>query len=192
MKPRVRPRPRQKASGQISITGERRHVQVNKSAAIKCEKSGPGHTGGCLCVLSGAGHMDCVILVQEWPHRAGCEVWECRRMETDGTGAGFFFWRENAFHCSDVIQSPLIFFFLCRVRSWGLSRFSVRRMVMTPGPGSGLSPGGRGHNEHQNPRPYVPMSLTSSSHHLSSHCVSYSGGHHQLDGFDLSFFLCDP
>lgn len=48
--------------------------------------------------------MDCVILVQEWPH----ELWDCWRMETDGAGVGFFWW-ENAFHCSYDIQSPLIF-----------------------------------------------------------------------------------
>lgn len=55
---------------------------------VKCEKSGQGRTGGWLCVLSSAGHMDGVIQVQEWPHRAGCEVWESCRTETDG--AGFF------------------------------------------------------------------------------------------------------
>lgn len=48
------------------LTPERRYVQFNKSAGIKCEKSGPGHTGGCFFfVLSRVGHMDCVILVQD-------------------------------------------------------------------------------------------------------------------------------
>lgn len=59
--------------------------------------------------LSGDGHMDCVILVRQWPHRAGGEVWESWRTETDGSF--FSFRRENALHCFSVIQSPLIFFF---------------------------------------------------------------------------------
>lgn len=161
----MHPCPRQQHLERMSVFGEEDHVQFNKSAGMKCEKSGQGHTGGWLCVLSRGGHMDGVILVQEWPHWAGCEVWGCRRMETDGTGARIFLVRE-CFPLFLRYTKPIDFFFPCWVRSWGISRFSVRRMVMTPGPGSGLAGpqrrhtepwkwggvgwvGGTGHNKHQ-------------------------------------------
>lgn len=53
-------------------------------------------------------------------------------------GQGQDFLVRECFPLFYAIQSPLIFF-LRWVRSGGISRFSVRRMVMTPGPGSGLS-----------------------------------------------------
>lgn len=54
-------------------------------------------------------------------------------METDGTGAGF-----GLRECVPLFLSytKTIDFFPFSARSRGISRFSVRRMVTTPGPGS--------------------------------------------------------
>lgn len=101
--------------------------KFNKSAGIKCEKSGQDRTSGWLCALSrvrahGLCNSSPGVTTQGWLWGLG-ELKNWDRWDKGRIFFSFFLfsWWENAFHCSNIIQSPLIFASV----EWGAEEYLV-------------------------------------------------------------------
>lgn len=130
------------ASGGVSITGEKT-VQWICGAKVWEEWEG-SHGRLVLCIVQSRTHGLCNSSpgVTTQGRLLGLGVLE----NGDRWDRGRIFWWENAFHCSDAVQSPLIFSCV----EWGAEEYLVSAsaaLVMTPGPGSGLSGPKRRHAE---------------------------------------------